>query len=79
MSSNRLRQYWIIQTLVTQQELMYQTKTNRCDDRIVSISQPHVRPIIRGKLNKSVEFGAKLSVSGSSYKSGRDVALISTN
>ncbi len=63
MSSNRLKQYWIIQTLVTQQELMYQTKTNRCDDRIVSISQPHVRPIIRGKLNKSVEFGAKLNVS----------------
>ena len=38
-------------------------KTHRCDDRIVSIHQPHVRPIIRGKLNKSVEFGAKMSVS----------------
>ncbi len=42
---------------------MHQTKTRRCDDRIVSISQPHVRPIVRGKLNKPVEFGAKLSVS----------------
>jgi hypothetical protein len=42
---------------------MYQTKTRRCDDRIVSISQPYVRPIIRGKQNKPVEFGAKLSVS----------------
>ena len=42
---------------------MYQTKTRRCDDRIVSISQPYVRPIIRGKQNKRVEFGAKLSVS----------------
>ena len=42
---------------------MYQTKTKRCDNRIVSISQPHVRPIVRGKLNKPVEFGAKLSVS----------------
>jgi IS5 family transposase len=42
---------------------MYQTRTRRCDDRIVSTSQPHVRPIVRGKPNKSVEFGAKLSVS----------------
>ncbi len=42
---------------------MYRHKTHRCDDRIVSIHQPHVRPIIRGKLNKSVEFGAKMSVS----------------
>ncbi len=42
---------------------MYRNKTRRCDDRIVSISQPYVRPIIRGKLNKPVEFGAKLSVS----------------
>lgn len=35
----------------------------RCDDRIVSLSQPQARPIIRGKQSKSVEFGAKLSVS----------------
>jgi IS5 family transposase len=42
---------------------MYQSKSRRCDDRIVSISQPYVRPIIRGKLDKPVEFGAKLSVS----------------
>lgn len=58
-----LRQYWIIQHLYTQQDDMYKNKTRRCDDRLVSISQPHVRPIIRGKLNKPVEFGAKLSVS----------------
>ncbi len=38
-------------------------KCERCDDRIVSIHQPHVRPIIRGKANKSAEFGAKLSAS----------------
>lgn len=63
LSRKRLRQYWIIQTLVAQQAIMHQTKARRCDDRIVSISQPHVRPIIRGKLNKAVEFGAKLSVS----------------
>ena len=63
LSHKQHRQYWIIQTLYAQQEGMYKNKSKRCDDRIVSISQPHVRPIIRGKLNKAVEFGAKLSVS----------------
>jgi len=55
--------YWVIQHLYAQQWEMYRNKSRRCDDRIVSISQPYVRPIIRGKLNKPVEFGAKLSVS----------------
>jgi len=63
LSRKQLRQYWVIQTLFKQQEMMHKTNTRRCDDRIVSISQPHVRPIIRGKQNKAVEFGAKLSVS----------------
>ena len=42
---------------------MYDTKTHRVADRIVSISQPHVRPIVRGKEKAEVEFGAKVSVS----------------
>ena len=58
-----LRRYWVIQHLYEQQREMYRTSSRRCDDRIVSISQPYVRPIIRGKLDKPVEFGAKLSVS----------------
>lgn len=57
------RQYWIIQYVYNQQDGMYKNRTRRCDDRIVSISQPHVRPIVRGKASKSTEFGAKLSVS----------------
>ena len=63
LSHGVLRQYWIIQHLFIQQEEMHRTKTRRCDNRIVSIHQPHVRPIVRGKGNKSVEFGAKLNVS----------------
>jgi len=58
-----LRKYWIIQHVYRQQEEMFRLKIKRCDDRIVSIHQPHVRPIVRGKANKAVEFGAKLSVS----------------
>ena len=58
-----MHRYWVIQHLYDQQWQMYRTDTRRCDDRIVSLSQPHVRPIIRGKQNKAVEFGSKLSVS----------------
>jgi len=58
-----LRRYWVIQHVYEQQWEMYRNKSRRCDHRIVSISQPYVRPIVRGKLDKPVEFGAKLSVS----------------
>ena len=34
-----------------------------CENRIVSIHQPHVRPIVRGKAKAKVEFGAKIGVS----------------
>ena len=63
LPSKRQRQYWIIQYVYEQQDGMYKSKSRRCDDRIVNISQPHVRPIVRGKISKSTEFGAKLSVS----------------
>ncbi len=42
---------------------MYENEAKRIDDRIVSISQPHIRPLVRGKAGKPVEFGAKISVS----------------
>ena len=58
-----LHRYWVIQQVYQQQWEMYRDKSHRCDDRIVSISQPYVRPIVRGKVDKPVEFGAKLSVS----------------
>ena len=42
---------------------MYEERTHKTSERIVSISQPFVRPIVRGKSGKEVEFGAKTSVS----------------
>ena len=53
----------VIAELFVQQQQMHQTRTHRIDDRIVSLSQPHLRPIVRGKAGTPVEFGAKLSVS----------------
>ncbi len=38
-------------------------KEKRIDNRIVSIAQPHIRPIVRGKAGSAVEFGGKISVS----------------
>ncbi len=53
----------VIHTLYEQQHGMYKLRSHRCADRIVSISQPHVRPIVRGKVSQRVEFGAKISAS----------------
>lgn len=53
----------VIQTLYEQQSKMYQEKSHSVEHRIVSIHQPHVRPIVRGKTNANVEFGAKIQVS----------------
>ncbi len=54
----------LVATTVYQQQLsMYENKQQRVDDRIVSLTQPHIRPIVRGKAGSPVEFGAKLSVS----------------
>jgi IS5 family transposase len=58
-----LKIYWVIQHIYRQQQEMYQSKQRRCDDRIVNIYQPYVRPIKRGKDKVDTEFGAKLGVS----------------
>ena len=46
-----------------QQEYMYKNKTHSVPDRIVRISQPYIRPIVRGKVKAPVEFGAKFDIS----------------
>ena len=42
---------------------MYTNRVHSTKDRIISISKPHIRPIVRGKTKANVEFGAKLSAS----------------
>src|SRR5208283_1188021 len=53
----------VIQTLYDQQWYMFTERVHSIEHRIVSIHQPHVRPIVRGKTNANVEFGAKIQVS----------------
>ncbi|MBK8493200.1 MAG: transposase [Saprospirales bacterium] len=58
------RTLWIIQELYRQQEEMFRDRRRRIDDRIISIHQPHARPIKRGKGGgKDTEFGPKINVS----------------
>ena len=53
----------VVAEVYRQQLSMYEKKEHSIPDRIVSLKQPHIRPIVRGKAGKSVEFGAKLSAS----------------
>jgi DNA-binding ferritin-like protein len=50
-----------IRNLYSQQKQMYDERTHKVDNRIVSIAQPWLRPIVRGKANAAVEFGAKVA------------------
>ncbi|MCL6631333.1 MAG: IS5 family transposase [Alicyclobacillus herbarius] len=57
------RNLLVIHELYRQQLEMFRTRSHRIDDRIVNIAQPHVRPMVRGKVKANVEFGAKLAIS----------------
>lgn len=63
LSRQRYRRLLVVSEVYRQQQWMYEQHVQRIDDRIVSLSQPHVRPIVRGKAGTPVEFGAKISVS----------------
>ncbi|KST67517.1 transposase [Mastigocoleus testarum BC008] len=53
----------VVSEIYRQQLWLYENNLKSIDNRIVSLNQPHIRPIIRGKAGKTVEFGAKLSAS----------------
>ncbi len=59
-----------IHTVYEQQHELTYGNTGKVVHRIVSLNKPYVRPIVRGKETKAVEFGAKLhkiQVSGISF------------
>lgn len=57
------RRLEVIPLVYAQQKGMYDNHTHKCEDRIVSLEQPHVRPIQRGKRPNPTEFGQKLHLS----------------
>jgi len=48
---------------------MYKNRAHSVSDRIVSIGQPWIRPIVRGRARSPIEFGAELdaSIDGEGY------------
>lgn len=71
MKDKEISQYLTILTLYEQQKYMYDNKVHSVGHRIVSISQPWLRPIVRGKAKAPVEFGAKFDLSLDSEGYGR--------
>jgi hypothetical protein len=63
LKAREQRYLMVIHTFYQQQKKMFDQKEHSVEDRIVSIHQPHVRPIVRGKTTAKVEFGAKVHVS----------------
>ena len=53
----------VLPVVYFQQKQMFDYGTHTCNDRIFSISQPHVRPIVRWKRPNPTEFGQKLHLS----------------
>lgn len=63
LSAREYKDLLVVTELYRQQNFMYSNNVHAVEDRIVSISQPHIRPIVRGKSKAKTEFGAKISVS----------------
>ena len=63
LTDKELAMYETIKELYRQQKYMYDNKTHQVENRIVSLSQPHIRPIMRGKAKARTEFGPKYDVS----------------
>ena len=58
-----LRRLEVIPKVYAQQKEMLENGKRSCEDRIVSLEQPHVRPIVRGKRPNPTEFGQKIHLS----------------
>ena len=63
LTSKHAARLSVLHQVYEQQQYMYENNIHSVPDRIVSISQPYIRPIVRGKAAAPVEFGAKLDLS----------------
>ena len=63
LSEKEVKLLRVLDKVYDQQTYMYYNNVHTIENRIVSISQPYIRPIVRGKSKAQVEFGAKLDLS----------------
>ena len=52
----------VVKKVYSQQQFLLTNPPSELKDRIVSLHKPYLRPIVRGKENKPVEFGAKAHI-----------------
>jgi hypothetical protein len=63
LNKKKYKTLLVLTEVYRQQQWLFDNNKQSIEERIVSLSQPHIRPIVRGKAGKRVEFGAKLSAS----------------
>ena len=63
LNKNEQEKLETIKKMYEQQLWMYENNKKSVENRIVSLHKPYVRPIVRRKAGKKVEFGAKISAS----------------
>ena len=61
LSKKEYKQFLVIKEVYRQQSELYNENKRSIKDRIVNAAQPYIRPIVRGKAGKPIEFGAKIS------------------
>ncbi len=61
LSAKQKQQLLTITAVYEQQHSKVYGKVEQIKDRILSLSKPYIRPIVRGKETKAVEFGAKVN------------------
>lgn len=63
LNERQTKRLAVIRELFDQQMFMYENRTHRVPGRIVSLAQPWIRPINRGKAKQRTEFGPKIDAS----------------
>jgi hypothetical protein len=61
-NKHQLKYLQVINEVYRQQKEMHTNRVHSTLNRIVSIHQPHVRPMVRGKAGSDVEFGSKIGI-----------------
>lgn len=62
LTEKDVEKFELYKKVYEQQKYMSDNKVNSVENRIISLNQTHVRPIVRGKAGAAVEFGAKVSM-----------------
>lgn len=71
LQTKELKRLETIRKVYEQQKEMFDNHSHKVANRIVSLSQPYIRPIIRGKAKSPVEFGIKFDLSVDEHHFGR--------